>query len=72
MGFTGNVGDPGRNLVLSRQRAEAVAGLLRTQGVLPQQVLGFGADWPVAANDDELGRNRNRRVEVWLEGAAAR
>ena len=68
VGFADNVGDAGRNLALSRQRAEMVAALLRTQGVVPQRVLGFGADWPVASNDDELGRNRNRRVEVWLEG----
>ena len=28
---------------------------------------GFGQTKPVASNDTEQGRDRNRRVEVWLK-----
>jgi len=30
------------------------------------QVKGFGSAIPVASNDTPAGRERNRRVEVWL------
>jgi phosphate transport system substrate-binding protein len=30
-------------------------------------VEGLGPEMPVASNDTEVGRERNRRVEVWFE-----
>jgi phosphate transport system substrate-binding protein len=44
-----------------------VARQLRASGVNPAQVLGLGGALPVASNNDELGRNKNRRVEVWVK-----
>ena len=32
----------------------------------PARVRGLGGAAPVAANDSEIGRQRNRRVEVWV------
>jgi outer membrane protein OmpA-like peptidoglycan-associated protein len=29
-------------------------------------VNGYGKDLPIASNSDEDGREKNRRVEVWL------
>jgi outer membrane protein OmpA-like peptidoglycan-associated protein len=65
-GHTDNVGDPAANQVLSRTRAEAVKRTLAGQGVAPTRVsvAGLGQDRPIAPNDTEDGRARNRRTEL--------
>jgi len=65
-GYTDNTGSPGYNLQLSERRAEAVRDVLMTQGVAPERVvtLGRGEAMPVASNDDQSGRQANRRVEI--------
>jgi len=65
-GFTDDRGDDRANAVLSRKRAEVVARALEARGVHSQQVHGFGEALPVASNATDEGRNRNRRVEVWV------
>lgn len=67
LGFSDNLGDPALNLQLSTARAESIAQELKMRGVQPSVVTGFGAALPVASNDSERGRARNRRVEVWVE-----
>lgn len=55
------------NLNLSERRARAVVDVLtRTHGVATERLLAFGAGMaaPLASNDDEPGRSRNRRVEL--------
>lgn len=63
-------GDPkatlGRADLLSRLRAMAVRRELARAGVEVREVMGLGDDLPVAGNDLEQGRLRNRRVEVWV------
>lgn len=68
-GHTDAVGDPAYNLSLSLRRAEAVATLLADGGVDPRRILiaGFGETRPVAENDSDSGRARNRRVELIVE-----
>ena len=66
MGFADNQGTPEANLALSRQRAQAVAAVFAGRGLPPGQVVAFGADLPLADNDNEAGREKNRRVEVFL------
>lgn len=66
MGFTDSLGSPETNLALSRARAELVSRELAKFGISPFRVTGFGAAAPVASNDNDEGRNRNRRVEVWV------
>jgi len=65
-GHTDNVGDPAANQALSRTRAEAVKRALVAQGVAPgrMSVAGLGQDRPIATNDTEEGRARNRRTEL--------
>ena len=66
-GFADNHGPEAENLELSRQRARAVADELRQRsGINPSSSEGFGSVLPVAPNDTEEGRKKNRRVEVWL------
>jgi phosphate transport system substrate-binding protein len=67
LGFTDVLGSVQQNVLLSKARAESVARLLRASGVNPAQVMGLGGALPVASNSDDLGRNKNRRVEVWVK-----
>ena len=66
LGFSDDRGDRCANIGLSQQRARAVAADLSTYGVRPAVVQGYGPAAAVASNDTEAGRERNRRVEVWL------
>jgi outer membrane protein OmpA-like peptidoglycan-associated protein len=65
-GFTDNVGTDEYNLDLSKQRAEAVRSALIANRISPWRIEadGFGSEFPVASNDEEEGRERNRRVEL--------
>jgi NitT/TauT family transport system substrate-binding protein len=64
-GNTDNVGSRETNVRLSRARAEAVAGYLVSKGFDRNkfEVVGNGPDKPVASNDSEEGRAKNRRTD---------
>ncbi|MBV8968444.1 MAG: OmpA family protein [Verrucomicrobia bacterium] len=65
-GYTDTSGDADSNLKLSQQRAEAVVRYLVQEG-LPAESLtavGFGENNPIAPNDTEEGKARNRRIEI--------
>ncbi|WP_339490642.1 phosphate ABC transporter substrate-binding/OmpA family protein [Pseudomonas rhizophila] len=66
VGFGDAKDDPARADLLSRLRAMAVRRELVKHGVALREVRGFGALMPVAANSEDEGRVRNRRVEVWV------
>lgn len=65
IGHTDSVGSREANVALSLQRAIAVKAYLEAAGVDADNlgVQGFGPDRPVAGNDTEEGRARNRRIE---------
>ncbi len=65
-GFADSLGGAEANRRLSIARAGAVAAELRSEGVEAEVATGFGSALPVASNETEEGRHRNRRVEVWL------
>jgi outer membrane protein OmpA-like peptidoglycan-associated protein len=67
-GHTDSLGSPSSNLVLSRERAQIVADLLRAQlGLgIPVQPVGLGDTSPIADNGNYQGRALNRRVEFKL------
>ena len=70
-GFSDDTGKPDHNMELSRRRAEAVAyHLLNNFKLGPDRVvpLWYGEANPVASNDSEAGRAKNRRVEVSIGG----
>jgi outer membrane protein OmpA-like peptidoglycan-associated protein len=65
-GHTDAVGSPEYNLRLSDRRADSVARELINNGT-DRRLLrsrGFGESKPLASNDSETGRARNRRVEI--------
>ena len=59
-------GTPERNKNLSERRARTVANYLIMRGVGETRIrsMGYGESLPVASNDTEEGRARNRRVEI--------
>ncbi len=66
VGFGDAKNDPQRAALLSKLRAMAVRRELVKNGVVLRDILGFGAQMPVAANTADEGRIKNRRVEVWV------
>ncbi|OZY41194.1 hypothetical protein CJF43_12940 [Pseudomonas fragi] len=66
VGFGDAKDDPQRAQLLSRLRAMAVRRELVKSGVVPREIRGYGAQMPVAANTEDEGRLKNRRVEVWV------
>lgn len=67
VGHTDNVGALDGNMKLSADRAQAVVqALVKTHGIEAARLKSFGAGpySPVASNDAEAGRAKNRRVEL--------
>jgi outer membrane protein OmpA-like peptidoglycan-associated protein len=65
VGHTDAVGSDSYNMDLSDRRAESAARYLRDHGVDRRiQTAGRGEREPVASNESDAGRSRNRRVEV--------
>ncbi len=56
------------NQVLSQSRAESVKKALVKRGIDPKRLSakGYGQDKPVASNDTEEGRTKNRRVQFTI------
>jgi OmpA-OmpF porin, OOP family len=65
-GYTDDVGNETANLLLSQKRAEAVATYLVKKGFDAKKISnkGFGESQPIAPNDSDLNRAKNRRVQV--------
>jgi outer membrane protein OmpA-like peptidoglycan-associated protein len=70
-GYTDSTGTDELNMSLSTERAKAVYEFLKGQGIAESRMKyqGFGSANPVAPNDSEMNRARNRRVEVVLTQA---
>ncbi len=68
IGHTDSTGSDALNNRLSLDRAQAAKNYLAARGVNPQRILiaGRGEYEPVADNNSDAGRARNRRVEVFL------
>jgi outer membrane protein OmpA-like peptidoglycan-associated protein len=67
-GHTDSTGEDAYNLKLSQARAAAVLGYLVSHGIDSHRLsaTGFGEEKPIASNDDEDGREANRRVEFLI------
>lgn len=66
VGHTDSVGSDAYNQALSERRASSVAEYLLSQGVAPNKVTseGKGESQPIADNETEAGRAKNRRVDL--------
>lgn len=65
-GYTDSTGSSSYNQQLSEQRANSVASYIVRTGVQHGriQARGFGERYPIASNDNTMGRSQNRRVEI--------
>lgn len=65
-GYTDSKGNSAANQTLSKNRADSVARYLVSKGVSQNRIqsVGFGDSNPIASNDNEQGRSKNRRVEI--------
>ena len=65
-GHTDNVGLETYNQPLSENRAKAVSDYLISKGIDKSRVSykGYGSSRPIASNDTDEGRAKNRRVEI--------
>lgn len=73
-GYTDSTGSLGYNMKLSEERAESVRDFLFEQGIEARRmtVEGYGPEHPIADNDSQAGRAKNRRVEIVIaEGEIA-
>jgi len=70
-GHTDAIGTDEYNLGLSRKRAQAVHDFLVSQGVVEGRLSweGYGESRPVADNDTDEGRQKNRRVDLVIQDA---
>jgi hypothetical protein len=68
-GHTDNVGKPAYNKKLSDKRAASVVKWLVEHGIDQGRLrsAGVGLERPIASNDDEVGRQKNRRVEFHIK-----
>ena len=64
-GHTDNHGSSDHNIVLSRNRAQAVYNYLIANGIAKERLsyAGYGMTRPIDTNDTEQGRANNRRTE---------
>ena len=71
-GHTDSRGNANANQLLSQKRADSVRDALIAAGVAANRMtsVGLGEDNPVADNNTEEGRAKNRRVDVILEDSA--
>jgi outer membrane protein OmpA-like peptidoglycan-associated protein len=73
-GHTDSSGDSARNLLLSEERAMAVRTyLLANMTVAPERIaaVGYGESRPIANNESEEGRAKNRRIDLTIDLAAS-
>ncbi len=69
LGFSDNRGAPASNMKLALDRVKVIEEELTQRGVRPTIVEPLGDQMPVASNATDSGREKNRRVEVWLTAA---
>jgi OmpA-OmpF porin, OOP family len=65
-GHTDNTGTAQRNKILSEQRAQSVVSAVMKGGIGKERLSGkgWGQEKPIAGNDTDEGRAKNRRVEI--------
>jgi OOP family OmpA-OmpF porin len=74
-GHTDSIGKRAYNMRLSKERANSLKqNLVKKFGIKASRIttIGCGFDKPVASNDTEEGRQKNRRAEAFIEEVKAK
>ena len=68
-GHTDSDGESAENITLSQDRADVVKAYLEDQGIDGSRLVpvGYGETEPVASNETEAGKARNRRIEFIIQ-----
>ncbi len=63
-GYSDNTGNPDLNMKLSQARADNVTAAIVGLGIVADRLVaeGYGEQHPIATNDTEIGKAKNRRV----------
>jgi outer membrane protein OmpA-like peptidoglycan-associated protein len=69
LGHTDNIGSDAVNVALSLERANKIKQILINEGCNDADVItkGMGKSMPIASNNTEAGRAKNRRVDIIFE-----
>ncbi len=72
-GYTDSTGSYSYNISVSQFRANTIKSYLVGKGVNSSRVkaVGMGPENPIAPNETEAGRRRNRRVEIEFDGGSS-
>jgi outer membrane protein OmpA-like peptidoglycan-associated protein len=67
-GHSADMDSRSRSIEFSGRRAEAVRGELVRRGIDARRIAvrALGDSFPIASNDTEIGRQRNRRVDIFV------
>ncbi len=71
-GHTDASGKADKNLFISQKRAEAVYKYLLANSNIPRSkihAVGYGETRPIASNETESGKSKNRRIEILIKPA---
>jgi len=69
-GHTDSDGSDARNMILSAKRAHSVEIYLINKGIEASRLesIGYGKSRPIASNDTDEGKKKNRRIEFIIKG----
>lgn len=69
-GHTDDTGAGQHNMTLSENRAQSVFNYIKDSGIAEERLTykGYGANNPIAPNNDNAGRAKNRRTEMKIIG----
>ena len=65
-GHTDNTGSAELNRNLSQKRADYIRDVLISKGISPERItaIGYGESQPIASNNSNAGRQKNRRIDI--------
>jgi len=66
IGYSDTRGSYRHNCLVALKRAETVAREMKMRGIYVDEIVTACEEFPIATNQTETGRYKNRRVEIWI------